>query len=1345
MKDQIKRLRTGPGFFLMALILWSLNLHAQQSNYVKEPGYWTIGINGGAAYQQGDIPVDWEGWGVGLTLGKNVFYQQGAPFSFDLRGRALYTQTYGLDKTRSFAVPNNPALNGTIGENYTLSNPIYADAQAEGILDRPFVYENYQTHMGELGLEGVLTFNKLRERTGVIFSLFGGLNLNGHYTGTDQRDANGDYAAGYLSIDPNLPSSLVRSTLQANILDGSYETDAFGYENGAQFNWTPSLGVELGYQVTPKFSVGLGHKVNFMRTDDFDGSVWDNTGNVTGDNDLHHYTNLHLRWDITPKERELPFPLITITNPRENPHTTNNPNANIRAKIEHVNSAMDVTYTINGRNERFSFNRTRFSANSLLQPGRNEVIITAQNTVGSDQKKVIIFYQETIIDPPPPILRPVVDITRPSGNSFTTRDAETRVIARVQRVNNRRDIQVNINGYNTNDFQFDSRRQEVTLDMPLQDGRNVVRITGQNTGGSDSDEVTIFRETIEAPSVRITTPRNDPHYDENRNQRIEAEVFGVNSRNDIRFTINGRRQSSFNFSGTRFSADITLEEGQHTIRIEAENEGGRADDDIEIVIATQVDMPQVRITTPSQDPLYTSDNRERIEADIFNIDRKSDIRMFINGRSTSNFNFSRTRLTADVTLNLGRNTIRIEARNDAGEADDQTVIYLEEEEPTMPPPTVKIVSTTQPTINPLDPENCKSTIIAEVEHVTRKSDITVRQNGRNVSNFTFSSSANTVTYTAQLEQGNNIIRIEVQNESGRDNDETTIEGCFVQEMPRPEVNITRPSRDNTTTSKASAEIEATVKEVASKRDIQFYHNGKSTTRFNFNTYTGKFDADVTLTEGTNTFRIVAENQSGSDEETVRIKYEKKIIIAPVQKPTVNITSPKSGAKLTQDRVTLEATVKHVNRKQDIQVAINGRTTSNFTFSGGKVKATINLKEGTTTLMVKASNKDGSDSDQVRVTYTKPVTIAKPSVKITRPTKSTVTTENNRQNVKANVLGVKGKNDIEVTINGRKVTNFVFMRNQLSVDATLKKGKNTVVIKASNKAGSAQDQVTFMLEVKEPKPEVSISSPRSGSTVKGAKVTFNGQVKNVANKSGVTLKLNGKVVSKFQFSRGKVSAELNLNTGKNTIELTGTNGSGSDQATVSVTYAKPVAKPTIKWTTPSRPGTTVNKAETTIKSTIRNVRSKKKITLTVNGKKTDFNFNMKGGLSANIKLTKGKNTIVVTAQNSAGEAKAETTITYKSSPPKGIKPDVKIVSTSTPTVDPFDPNKAKTSIIAELRHVSSKSDIKLTVNGRQISSFSFDTKTKKLVATITISKGKSTIKVEGKNSFGSDSASKTVTF
>jgi len=340
---------------LFLALFFSLGLDAQQAKTessgetYKQGGWWTLGINVGSSYQSSDVCRTYDGWGVGLTLAKNIYYKPNAPLAFDLRGRFLYANQKGQDWERSTGLLNNIALNGNDNRDFVInSNLNYLNNP--NLTQDSFYYANHRTDLAELGLEGVFNLNRLKERTNVIVNLYGGLNLDWYKARINQADDNlgllGDeYDYSTISGDKTTTLAALES-----LQDDTYETvaDGFDQEYGT-FTWMPSLGAELGYQITPSFSIIAGHKVTWSRDDILDGQRWNNNNEATGDNDKYHYTHLALRWIIDPKEERLEPPVIKVESPMPLPYATDQPYVNVKGEIENMQSANGVDFTFNGQ------------------------------------------------------------------------------------------------------------------------------------------------------------------------------------------------------------------------------------------------------------------------------------------------------------------------------------------------------------------------------------------------------------------------------------------------------------------------------------------------------------------------------------------------------------------------------------------------------------------------------------------------------------------------------------------------------------------------------------------------------------------------------------------------------------------------------------------------------------------------------------------------------------------------------------------------------------------------------------------------------------------------------------
>ena len=1230
---------------LLAALFFVSTAGAQVSNYERTPGYYTLGINGGFSYQQGDVPTTLEGYGLGLTLAKNLYYKPGSILGFDLRGRAMYAQTKGQDYLRSYGIQDNDALNGVNGFDYT------TEGGGPG-----FVFQNNKTDQLELGLEGVIHLNRLRERTNVNIALFGGIGLDWYNVKTDQAARGTSYADAYENLDPLASTSYTKDQLRTTILDGRYETEAHGFDNGAgKLGFMPSLGVELGYQFTPKFSMGIGHKATFTKTDLFDGQQWRDNGNLTADDDVHHYTNLHMRWIIDDKSKKLRAPLVDITNPATTPQTTRNPTYDIRATVKHISSSMDIEFTVNGRPETFNFRKKDFSSFIRLQPGNNEVVIIARNEAGSDSDVVNIFYERPYENPGDNNVGfPTVDITNPPYDNFRTDQSRFEVRAELRNVDRKSDINVLVNGYEINRFDF--VRGSLRANVDLKNGRNTIRIEAKNRDGFSSDEATVILGQ-DAPSR----------------------------------------------------------------------------------------PPSVEITKPSISPYNTSRRNVTIEAKIYNVQDKRDIRFTVDGYENSNFDFTNGVLNATVTVDKYETNVKVEANNNAGTDSDKVVIIWEEEVvETVDKPVVTITSVSNPTVDPFNPDNCRSTVIATILNIDDRNDIDVWLNGQHFTDYNFNTNTQVFQTTVRLRPGSNQIRIKASNTAGTDEDTANTEGCNTQPNggDAPVVNITEPRTNNEQVTTERVNVKAKVQNVNGKSDITFELNGNTTNNFSYNKFTKEVTANVTLRTGNNTVFIEAENKDGKASDQVNIIYKNVQITRP---PSVRIERPRNNSSTTTSRVELIADVKNVTVKSDVDVFLNGNRINNFTFDSrrNEVRSNLTLSSGNNTIRVVGSNNAGTDEASVSVRYelTQP---KRPNVRITSPSNGVVT--NKSVNLVAKVSNVNSKGEISVTVNGRAIS-FNLLKNEVKATFDARSGNNEVIVSASNEGGSDKDQVVFVYERPVTKPPVvEIKRPSNNQKFTTPTADVTATILHVISRRSISLKVNGKSQN-FNFQRGSLTATIKLKEGNNVVLIKATNKDGQDEDRVTLIYKQKVNKPTANFTSPAKSESTTNKTKFIVKAMVRNVAKKEDISLTLNGRDVkDFRLNSRTAeVTATVYLKKGTNKLFIEGRNNAGKASDHANLVLKTKEVIKNLPKVTINSISNPTVDPFDPNKAKSTIIATIENVRYKRNIIFTFNNKKVTNYNYNSRTGVFQMTVDLKKGTNTFDIKVSNKEGQDQTSRSIQF
>lgn len=908
----------------LLLLFLSLNTFGQRSDkrVYTDSGWWTLGLTGGAAWQDGDICAI-PGWGVGIDLAKNIYHRPQGLLDLDLRGRLLYTNTFGADHERSYGILDNDALNGTIDTdvNYTAPN------------GPGFTFMNNKTYLGEASLEAVLTANRLRENTGIILQGFGGLGLNGYQTFTDQLRS-GNQMYDWSEIDTDRRRLDVLSQIGTY---GYYETPANDYDNAPRISVMPSLGLGLGYQLTRNFSIGVEHKANWALHDNLEGQEYNRADNtLSADNDMHHYTSLYLRFRLGdryqkesnptvygdsmddkggtyPGESYGNAPIITFTKPRKEVSTVSNHRISVAATIEHIDGRNNIDATFNGKpltSYTYNTRNDKFASVLVLEQGTNEIVITATNKFGKDvESRVIIQEQEavgytpsTTPSPTPNTATtdmkkyPEVRITRPTANPYNSAEQIVRLKADVDHVDSKNDITFKINGKRTYNFDFGGYLgNTITADIPLEVETTNVSIEVRNANGRDSDTQKIVycppggytgtttpTDNGPRPRVRITSPSANPYNSTENTVPVTAKIENVNSKNDITFTVNGQRKTNFNYNTytDKFTANVALNGERTEVVIRAVNSAGNDSDDLIIVYCPPaVFRPQVTITKPMNDPHTTRNDRERVTATVTNVNSKADINVKINNQPILNFNYSNSRNEVTFTTDLrpGNNTVLIKATNSAGSDSDDVVINYNAVEK----PEVDII---KPNNDPYTSTNSSVGIVAVVQNVDSKSDITFKVNGRTTNSFTYSALSGKVTANVSLENGNNNIDIKATNSAGSDSDDTVIKynkpnrstnTSQFNGVETPTVKITQPNKSPFTVSNTQVAILATITNVPSKNNITFKVNGKNIRNFDYNPNSKAFEGVINLRKGDNNIVITGRNGSKTASDNTTIVYEER--------------------------------------------------------------------------------------------------------------------------------------------------------------------------------------------------------------------------------------------------------------------------------------------------------------------------------------------------------------------------------------------------------------------------------------------------------------------------------------
>lgn len=677
----------------------------QISSQTEEKYYnsWRFGLNLGAMWQTADVRST-AGVAGGFTLEKGVFENKNRFFSLAIRGRGLFGKTYGMDYKRNYNIKTNPALNGTYN----------SVIRYDSISARPYIYNNYLTHINEGALELQISFNKLRKKTNVILNLWGGVGITSYRANTNLLEGD-DKMYNYSLVDSTGSKPTILSS-HKNILDGSYESYANGSKKNNLITFSPSAGIGLGYQVSKGFSVIFEYKVTFpqgVNADYLDGIIGTNSYFIAKSNDYYHYAGLNLLFRIGRGKTK-----IQNSNINPVPVTTN------------TQIALPPTNTI------------------AINP------VTPTNTIAPVDNKPIINF----VNPP----------YSPYGQKG---NANYAVSANVYNVNSRNQISVAFNGVASNNFTYNSNN--VSIPVNLVSGNNNITISANNSAGSESKSA-IINYSGNPPQINYTSPSNNPFTTTLSVINVNANIVNAVSNYDVVVKLNGSIYNNYNYTvgSGLFSAQLNLYPGTNQFEINATNAFGSDNEKLVInyiqpintntTVVNNFRAVKVTITNPVGGNYRTNNNIHNVKANVIGVSAASQVTVSVNGVITA-FNYLNGTVEFQAGLNEGNNTVVVSGSNSTS-SDSKSAIIVYEVIKKSPPPSVTITS---PLPSPYSTNKSEYTFKANTYFVSGTNEIEVKFNGNSVTNYMFNSDDGSLEFnTALISNANNYFEIKVSNSKG---------------------------------------------------------------------------------------------------------------------------------------------------------------------------------------------------------------------------------------------------------------------------------------------------------------------------------------------------------------------------------------------------------------------------------------------------------------------------------------------------------------------------------------------------------------------------------------------------
>lgn len=241
----------------------------------------------------------------------------------------------------------------------------------------------------------------------------------------------------------------------------------------------------------------------------------------------------------------------------------------------------------------------------------------------------------------------------------------------------------------------------------------------------------------------------------------------------------------------------------------------------------------------------------------------------------------------------------------------------------------------------------------------------------------------------------------------------------------------------------------------------------------YNDGNGKWEASITAPGQTSfnqpggfyNVQITAVNDAGSTGSADSSALEGlKLVVKERVKPVITISSPSSGAFITNDKQPIVGTVTdEVNgsgvKQATIVVKLDGTPISNVQFSpvanGVQFTATPDTSygQGQHTVTVDAEDNDGNAADQKSVTFT--VDTVPPTLDVTSPSEGLVTNSSTISVIGVTNDATSSPVTVKISLNGEdQGAVSVGGDGGFTKSVTLKEGSNQIIITATDSAGKS---------------------------------------------------------------------------------------------------------------------------------------------------------------------------------------------------------------------------------------------------------------------------------------------------
>jgi hypothetical protein len=715
-------------------------------------------------------------------------------------------------------------------------------------------------------------------------------------------------------------------------------------------------------------------------------------------------------------------PVVSFIDPVLNPTTVYSSTYNVRARVRYVSSAAQITLQINGQNSTnftYSPSSEMMEFTTALVPGANSIVITAANADGQDQAATTIIYKL-----PNPAIPPVVTITNPVANPYTTATALTTIAATVLNVDGAQSIQVSLNGVNQSNFNYNMVTKQLSMNVTLIAGSNNLLITATNSVGTASDNRTLIykREQVQNPPVvHFLNPATPGMTVAVPSFVMKATVLNVTMASQIVVMQDGQVVSptlwSFNPSSAEVTMNTNLNVGNNIFAVTGSNVAGSNTASTNVIYKAPIVeciKPVIAFSMVGVTDAIVTNQAQVVMATVQNITSANQVQLLVNGilQSTGSFNNGNNQYVKPVQLTEGQNVIELIATNNCGTTSASFITtYQAPAAPCLPPLIQRLV----PAMAEVIVELPTVEVQAAVTNVDQASQLVATVNGVQVP-FNFDNATHLVTVSCNLVEGDNLVKI------------TTTTSCGTRDVQwkitrkicvKPTISLTSSSvPSNAQTFANTIELVAVVSGVTSENEITVTLNTQPV-GFVFNAQTGVLTVNSPLVIGNNSFTIKATNSCGTGFLKFGVVRKEQPTVNP---PTVTITNPATSPyAISQSGMTIQVATTNITAANQLSVTVNGAQTNfNFNTASGVADFNASFQEGANIIVATVFNAAGTATDTKTVIYTAPVMVQPPVITLTSPAACPAAFPRGAQTFTGTVTNITNANQVSILYNNSNV-------------------------------------------------------------------------------------------------------------------------------------------------------------------------------------------------------------------------------------------------------------------------------------------------------------------------------------